>query len=114
MFKVTVTDEVILFDKAILPDDWEEKRIEQPYGELGGTYLGYRQFEANHWYLRRDTKKPEYSGTYSEWRSYMSRLKDMNYSNLDARYPYYCSYAWEPSSFYKYEGSLYCGGANCL
>lgn len=108
---VTVTDEVLLFDKVSKPSDWEEKAEEQPYGQLNGTYLGWKEYEADHWYLRRDKKMPENSGL--SWRQW--RLSQRNESvegyNPSNRYPYSHGYAWEPGYYYKYENKLYCLGA---
>lgn len=106
VWQVTVTDRVLFFDKVDKPSDWNEKTIKQPYGELNGTYLGYKQYDSNHWYLRRDKKMPENSGmSWTEWRTRQPK----DYSN---NYPYETGYSWEPSSYYKYDDKLYCIGAH--
>lgn len=107
VWQVTVTDEVLLFDKVSKPLDWGEKAVEQPYNELNGTYLGFRQYEAEHWYLRRDAKMPKNSGM--SWREWRLSMGDSPSSD---KYPYYCGYAWEPNSYYKYNDKLYSTGAN--
>lgn len=114
IYKVTVTDEVLIFDKVEKPVDFHEKAIEQPYGELNGTYLGARSYDSDHWYLRRDKKMPENSGlSYREWR--LSELPgSMEGWGSSGKYPYSHGYGWEPSHFYKYNNDLYIRGANAL
>ncbi len=103
---VTVSDEVLWFDKVGKPSDWEEKAIEQEYGDLNGTYLGLKQYEADHFYLRRDKKMPKDSGmSWTEWR--MRQVPDSS-----GDYPYCTGYSWEPSYFYKYNDKLYSLGCN--
>jgi len=107
IWEVTVTDKVIFFDRVPKPTDWEEKAIYQPSHELGGTYLGWREYEADHWYLRRDKRMPDNSGmTWYQWRT--SQPKD----NSGSKHPYDTGYAWEPTSYYKYDDKLYCLGAH--
>jgi hypothetical protein len=103
---VTVAEEVLLFNKVDKPTEWAEKAIEQPYGELNGVYLGWREFDSIYFYLRRDKKMPRDSGM--SWRQW--RLS--NPSNSNGNYPYDNGYGWEPSYYYKYEDKLYCLGAN--
>lgn len=114
IWKVTITDEVLIFDKVDKPSDWDDKAIEQPYGELNGVYLGVRQFECLSWYLRRDKKMPKNSGmSYRQWR--LSQLPgSMEGIGSNGKYPYSYGYAWEPSLFYKYNDNLYILGANFL
>lgn len=102
---VTVTNELLLFDKVSKPSDWEERAIEQPYSDLNGTYLGWREYDADHWYLRRDKKMPENSGSWTKWRT--SQHKDSS-----SNHPYDTGYSWEPGFYYKYDDKLYCLGAN--
>jgi hypothetical protein len=105
---VTVTDKVLIFDKVDRPSDWDEKAIKQPYGELNGTYLGWKEFESNYFYLRRDRKMPENCGmSWTKWRTSQSP------ENLgDSKFPYDTGYALEPNTFYEYEGNLYTLGCN--
>jgi hypothetical protein len=106
VYLVTVTDQIIWFDKVEKPSDWEEKAIEQPYGELNGVYLGWKQFEANSWYLRRDKKMPKNSGmSWYQWRMTQP-------SNSFGDYPYSNAYAWEPCYYHKYNNRLYSVGAS--
>jgi hypothetical protein len=111
---VTVTDEVLIFDKVPKPFDWKEKAVEQPYGELNGTYLGARGYESDHWYLRRDKKMPKNSGlSYRQWR--LSQINEsMEGWNQNHRYPYSHGYAWQPSYYFKYDDKLYILGAGAL
>lgn len=107
IYKVTVTDLVLWFDRLEKPDDFDEKA--EAYGtDLNGIYLGYRQYDADSWYLRRDTRRPAYSTkSYREWRLSMG-------DGPEGDFPYYCSYAWEPRNFYKYKGGIYLDNANFL
>jgi len=106
VWKVTVSDQVLWFDKVDKPSDWEEKAIQQPYGELNGTYLGWKQYEADHFYLRRDKKMPENSGmSWTQWRTSQR-------SDSSGDFPYDNGYSWEPSFYYKYDDKLYIRGCN--
>lgn len=108
IWEVEVTDQVLFFTEIDKPSDFEEKAIAQPYNELNGVYLGRRSYGDTKWYLRRDTKKPENTGSYRQWRLAMGDSPSTD------KYPYYCGYAWDPSGYLEYNDKLYCYGANFL
>jgi hypothetical protein len=111
IWKVTVTDEVLIFNKVEKPSDYDQKATEQPYGELNGTYCGNRGYDDVQFSLIRKLKASNY---YSGYCGSNSAYTDQwgNFSLRKWRESFGYAYAWEPSLFFKYNDELYCRGAN--
>jgi hypothetical protein len=84
-----------------------------PYGELNGTYCGNRSFDDIEFTLIRRLKA---SNFYSGYCGSNTNYKDQwgNFSLRNWRVAHGYGYAWEPSTYYKYQDQLYVTHVNFL
>lgn len=113
IWQVDVSDEYLEFTQVTTPSDFFQVAEKQPYGELNGTYCGNRSYGDTYFKLIRRLKA---SNAYSGPSGSNTVYKDQwgNFSLKTWREAHGYAYAWEPSSFYKYEGKLYTTHVNFL
>lgn len=107
IWEVEVSDEYLTFKEVDKPLDFTEKATEHDYKEFGGTYCGNRGYDDKQFKLARRLKAENF---------YHSGYRDDcgNFSLRKWREAYGYGYAWSPSTFYDYNGGLYCYGCNFL
>jgi len=106
IWRVDVSDEYLTFTVEERPLDFMEKSEALPYEELNGTYCGHRGFEDQTFQLVRRLKASNfYSGYCGQQTAYPDQYGNFSLYNWRTAHGY--GYAWEPSTFYKYDGKLY-------
>lgn len=94
IWKVEISPDYLTFTKQDVPIDFDESSVKMPYNELNGVYCGHRGIDDTQFQLNRHLK---YDGS----------------TNLfDWRMLHGYAYAWEPSLFYEYGGSIYATHVN--
>jgi len=106
VWRLDVTDTELIFTQVPCPEDWEQKKIELPYNDYNGVFCGHRDYDDVKFSLVRRLKAENfYSGPSGSNTSFKDQWG--NFSLLNWRQAHGYGYAWEPSTYYEYEGKMY-------